>query len=58
MPAPRGDFVLERRPVQVIHAEADRAFVSGTLVEGDRVVASGVHRLVPGARVRPVPSAG
>ncbi len=50
-------WLAERRQVQVIHAEADRAFVSGTLFEGDRVVATGVHRIVPGMRVR-LPSDG
>ncbi len=52
------DFVAERRQVEVIHAEADRAYVRGTLVPGDRVVAAGVHRLVPGMRVRLVAAEG
>jgi len=58
VPEPVGGFVLEKRQVEVIHAEAARVFVSGTLVDGDRVVAAGVHRLVPGANVRPVASEG
>ena len=56
-PEPGGGHVLERRQVEVIHAEASRAYVAGTLRSGDQVVASGVHRLVPGARVRLVPGA-
>ena len=45
-------FVLERRPVELLHIETDRAFVRGTLEDGDVVVASGLHRLVPGQLVR------
>ncbi len=45
-------LTAERRQVEVIHTEADRAFVRGTLFDGDRVVASGAHRIVPGVRVR------
>lgn len=48
------DSTLERRIVEVLHAEADRAFVRGTLSDGDRVVRTGVQRLVPGQRVTPV----
>ena len=51
-PASDGVATLDRRQLEVLHAEADRAFVRGTLREGERVVASGVHRLVPGQRVR------
>ena len=32
--------------------ESERAFVRGTLRDGDRVVTTGLHRLVPGQRVR------
>jgi RND family efflux transporter MFP subunit len=46
--------VLERRLVEILHTEADRAFVRGTLQNGDRIVATGVHRLVPGQTVEPV----
>jgi len=45
--------LLERRIVEVLHAEGDRAFVRGTLSNGDRVVSSGVQRLVPGQQVAP-----
>jgi RND family efflux transporter MFP subunit len=43
-----------RANVVVVHSETNRAFVRGTLEDGDRIVATGVHRIVPGARVRPV----
>ncbi len=53
--AERGDapiFRVDRRQLEVLHAEADRAFVRGTLQDGERVVWSGVHRLVADQRVR------
>ena len=43
---------VERRQVEVVHAAADRAFVRGALRTGERVVTTGIHRLVPGQRVR------
>jgi RND family efflux transporter MFP subunit len=46
---------VDRRQVDVIHAENDRAFVRGTLQDGDRLIATGLHRLVPGQLVRAVP---
>jgi len=51
---PAGRARVERREVQLLHVESDRAFVRGTLSDGDRVVATGVQRLVPGQRVRPL----
>lgn len=42
---------IERRQVEIIQAEAERAFVRGTLRDGDRIVRDGLHRLVPGMRV-------
>lgn len=50
------DSTLERRIVEVLHTESDRVFVRGTLSEGERVVRTGVQRLVPGQRVEPVVS--
>jgi RND family efflux transporter MFP subunit len=40
------------RELQLLHSEEDRAFVRGTLRDGDVVVQSGLHRLVPGQSVR------
>jgi len=48
--------VVERRQLEVVHVEDGRAFVRGTLREGDRVVTGGVHRLVPGLRVVAAPA--
>jgi len=47
---------LRREEVQVIYTETTRAFVRGTLENGDRVVASGIHRVVPGQEVSVEPS--
>ena len=52
--APQGSFVLEQRSVEILHQESDRVLVRGTLQSGDRIVANGVHRLVPGQMVRPI----
>ncbi len=42
---------VERRLVEVVHTESDRAFVRGTLANAERVVSTGVHRIVPGQQV-------
>lgn len=47
----REDSSVERRLVEIIHAEANQAFVRGTLNPGERVVRTGVQRIVPGQRV-------
>lgn len=44
-------YTVSRRDVEVIHTEADRALVSGTLQPGERAIVSGTHRIVPGQRV-------
>ncbi len=43
---------VARRDVEVIHAETARAFVRGTLRDGDRVVRDGGQRVTVGQRVR------
>lgn len=45
------DDQIARRDVEVIYSESQRSFVRGTLVAGDRVVANGINRLVPGMQV-------
>ena len=47
--------VVERRELQLVHAEAERVFVRGTLRDGERVVATGLHRVVPGQKVHLLP---
>ncbi len=46
---------IARRDVEIIYSESQRSYVRGTITSGDRVVASGVNRLVPGMQVR-IPS--
>ncbi|MEM9907551.1 MAG: efflux RND transporter periplasmic adaptor subunit [Cyanobacteria bacterium P01_D01_bin.44] len=57
-------LVIEQRAVEIIYQESvgegsdaeTRALVRGTLQPGEQVVTGGVHRLVDGQVVRPVPS--
>jgi len=42
---------VSRRSVEVLHLGGERAWVRGTLEDGDRVVADGTLRVVPGQRV-------
>ncbi len=44
---------IRRADVEVVHAEADRAFVRSTVAPTVRVVAEGLHRLAPGMVIRP-----
>ena len=45
------ESVVQREAVEVLHAETDRAFVRGTLEPTERIIATGLHRVVPGQRV-------
>ena len=42
---------IAREAIEVIYTERNRVFVRGTLEPGDRVVVSGLHRVVPGQAV-------
>ena len=44
---PEGSLT-ERRLVEVVHTERERVFVQGTLRDGERIVATGTQRIVPG----------
>ena len=48
---------LERRDVEILYTESDRVYVRGLLKDGDEVVSSGAHRVVPGQTVAPLPIA-
>lgn len=48
-----GQFRVEKQLVDILHAEADRAFVRGSVSEGDRFVLNGLHRITPGQIVSP-----
>lgn len=49
-----GHTVALREVVEVLHVSGDRVFVRGSVNSGDRIVSDGVHRIAPGARVRPL----
>jgi hypothetical protein len=49
---PVADHRVAPRPLEVLYQEGDQVFVRGSLGSGDRVVRSGLHRVVPGQRVR------
>jgi len=46
-----GEFVLEKRQIEVLHTEGDRVLVRGTLKTGDRIVVDGIHKLASNQRV-------
>ncbi len=45
------DGRVARAAVLALATDGDRAFVQGTLRDGDRVVSTGLHRVVPGQKV-------
>lgn len=47
-----GLYRASRREVQVLFSETERVYVRGAMSDGDLVVASGLHRVVPGQIVR------
>ncbi|PSN14799.1 efflux transporter periplasmic adaptor subunit [filamentous cyanobacterium CCT1] len=47
-------YQVQPKAVEILHQESNRVLVQGALQAGDRIVASGVHRLVPGQQVRPI----
>ncbi|TQV84808.1 efflux RND transporter periplasmic adaptor subunit [Exilibacterium tricleocarpae] len=44
-------YRLESRDIQVIHANREQVFINGAVSSGEKLVAAGLHRLVPGQRV-------
>jgi multidrug efflux pump subunit AcrA (membrane-fusion protein) len=42
---------VERREVEIVHTDGDRALVRGTVFGGDRVIVAGTHRVVPEQRI-------
>jgi RND family efflux transporter MFP subunit len=47
-----GSERIARAELEVLHTDGERAYVRGTLQDGDRVVRSGVQRVVAGQEVR------
>lgn len=52
-----GKIVTERAILEIIDFADDRVYVRGSLKNGDKVIASGTHRLVPGMAINPVEAA-
>jgi len=46
-----GDPHVSFENVQILYSDTDRAFVTGTLSNGDIIIADGIARLAPGQRV-------
>jgi RND family efflux transporter MFP subunit len=46
-------YEVQPQTVEILHEDGDRVLVRGTLQPGDRLVANGTHRLVPGQIVKP-----
>ncbi|MEM9668227.1 MAG: efflux RND transporter periplasmic adaptor subunit [Pseudomonadota bacterium] len=47
-------YVTRPRLVEIVYSDADRAYVRGTMENGERFVSDGLRRLVPGQSVRPI----
>ncbi len=46
-----GTYELQLRDLELLHEDADQAFVRGPLASGDLVLATGLHKHAPGQRV-------
>ena len=47
-------YVAVREAVEIIYSNNDQVFVAGTLADDAQIIASGLHRLSPGAFITPV----
>jgi RND family efflux transporter MFP subunit len=47
-------YLVARRQLEILHQSGDRLFVRGAVQDGEQIILSGLHRIVPGQRVRPV----
>ena len=45
------NYQVKEHAVEIVHQQGDRALVRGTLQAGDKIIANGTHRLVPGQKV-------
>ncbi|NNU16155.1 efflux RND transporter periplasmic adaptor subunit [Parvularcula sp. ZS-1/3] len=52
-----GQDLIRRKDIEILSLAEERAYVTGTLEDGDRVVETSTFRFVPGQRVRVVGSA-
>lgn len=49
-----GHFRAQRESVEILYTRGDQAFVTGTVIPGEAVVASGLQRISPGDLVEPL----
>lgn len=47
-------YEVQPQTVEILHQEENQTLVCGTVQPGDRIIASGIHRLTPGQRVQPL----
>lgn len=52
------DGIVRTASVELLHAEATRAFVRGTFEEGAQLIDAGAHRVVPGQEVQTLKTEG
>jgi RND family efflux transporter MFP subunit len=52
--AEEGGYITVRESLEVLEVQGDRAYVRGTLGDGQRFVGDGVHRIAPGTAVAPL----
>ncbi|MBT1444919.1 efflux RND transporter periplasmic adaptor subunit [Shewanella sp. JM162201] len=48
-----GNFVIERRDVEIVYTDKDQAFLVGAVNDGEQIVTQGLHKLVVGEQVMP-----
>ncbi|MCL2918334.1 efflux RND transporter periplasmic adaptor subunit [Shewanella litorisediminis] len=53
-PHGENEFVVERRDVEILFTDKDRAYLVGALKAGDEIVTQGLHKLVVGEHVQPM----
>ncbi|MEO1351596.1 MAG: efflux RND transporter periplasmic adaptor subunit [Cyanobacteria bacterium J06635_15] len=54
VPTEEGSYEVQPQTVEILHQEENQTLVRGTVQPGDRIIASGIHRLTPGQRVQPL----
>ncbi|MEM7785767.1 MAG: hypothetical protein AAF623_20640, partial [Planctomycetota bacterium] len=47
-------YVVAKSDVVIVITQGDRCLVRGTIVEGDKIIADGVHRVAVGQPVTPL----
>ena len=51
-PAENNTYQVVRRAVEIIHNDAERVLVRGSIESGDRIIIHGSHRIVPNQLVK------